>query len=135
MSATSKDAVNLTGVWQGLYSYETIDEPVPFLATLLDTGSFLSGATQETCEVETRSRATPCAMIDGSRTARRVSFTKTYDGSAGWAHSVSYEGTVTADGAEIEGSWILPEGHCGRFIMVREAGKAQEVWKRKLARV
>jgi len=135
MSGTGSDAVNLTGVWQGLYSYEALEEPVPFLATLLDTGSFLSGATQETCAVRRRRKATPRAMIDGSRSARRVSFTKTYDGAAGWTHSVAYEGSVNPDGTEIEGRWILPEGNSGRFLMVREAGKALEVSKRKLARV
>ncbi len=123
--------VNLTGVWQGLYSYETIDEPVPFLATLIDTGNFISGTTQETCAVEMRPKATPCAMIDGARRALHVSFTKKYDGSDGWEHVVVYDGSVSSDGKEIDGRWILPEGITGHFLMVREGGKAQEIWVKK----
>lgn len=123
--------INLTGVWQGLYSYESIEEPVPFLATLLDTGTFLSGATHETCEISRRRKGSPTAIIDGTRRALQVSFTKKYDGSDGWDHAVVYDGAAAQDGTEIVGRWILPEGITGHFLMVREGRKAEEIWVKK----
>ena len=38
-----KDARNLTGVWQGLYTYPN-GESVSFVATLIDSGGALSGS-------------------------------------------------------------------------------------------
>ena len=42
------DAQNLTGVWQGLYTYPN-SESVSFVATLIDSGGALSGSTHEPC--------------------------------------------------------------------------------------
>ena len=53
------------------------------------------------------------AVIEG----RRVSWIKIYDdlGSA----TLHYEGTVHADGEEIEGTWHIPGDWSGTFMMVR----------------
>jgi hypothetical protein len=118
------DATNLTGVWSGLYSYAGQGEPTPFTATLLETGAYFSGSTHETCLVEGRQRATLCALIEGSRRDHAVGFIKTYDGSGGWDHAVAYTGTLSADGAEIEGTWRVRGGISGRFLMTRPARKA-----------
>ncbi len=131
MGSASGGDINLTGVWQGLYSYESIQEPVPFMATVLDTGNFISGATHENCLVGGLRHGAPTAMIDGNRRALHVSFTKKYDGSEGWDHAVVYDGDATPDGTEIVGRWILPEGLTGYFLMVRDARKAQEIWVKR----
>jgi hypothetical protein len=41
-------AQNLTGVWQGLYTYPN-GESASFVATLIDNGGALSGSTHEPC--------------------------------------------------------------------------------------
>ena len=125
---------NLTGVWQGVYSYRN-GQPIPFWATLIESGSFLTGTTQENTTVGARPDVVANAMIDGTRQASRVAFVKTYDGAAGWTHSIAYDGAVNGDATEIEGAWRLPEGISGRFFMRREAGKAKEVEIRRLAEV
>ena len=119
-----RHATNLTGVWQGLYSYAGQGEPTAFTATLLETGAFFSGSTHETCLVEGRQRATLCALVEGTRRDRSVGFVKTYDGSGGWDHSVAYTGALNADGTEIEGEWRVRGGISGRFLMIRPAGRA-----------
>jgi hypothetical protein len=128
-------ASSLTGVWQGMYSYPGIGEPTPFTATLIQMGSSLSGSTHETTRVGRWRRATLCAIVDGVRSGSSVTFTKTYDGSAGWKHTVSYEGVVDADGTEIEGQWKVRGGMRGRFLMIRQAGKAIAVEREVLAEV
>ena len=126
--------VDLTGVWQGLYSYQD-GKPVPFLATLIDSGPYLTGSTFETTMVGFRPNETASAFIDGTKRAHHVAFVKTYDGAGGWDHSVSYDGAVNGEGTEIEGLWQLPEGMSGPFLMRRDTGKANEVEVKKLAEI
>jgi hypothetical protein len=38
---------SLTGVWQGLYSYMAFREPVYFVATVIQSGTMLTGTVQE----------------------------------------------------------------------------------------
>ncbi len=134
MADFKPSAANLTGVWQGLYSYANSGEHTPFTATLLETGSHVGGSTHEICLVEGRSRATLFALVDGIRRDRAVHFVKTYDGSAGWDHSVAYEGAINEDGTEIQGSWRVRGGMTGRFLMTRPAGKAIAVKRRAMAK-
>ncbi len=135
LMASQSGASSLTGVWQGLYSYPGIGEPTPFTATLIQTGTSFGGSTHETALVGRRQRATLCAMVDGLRNGQRVQFTKTYDGSAGWDHSVDYDGAMSVDGTEIEGRWRVRGGVSGRFLMTRPAGKGLAVERRVAERV
>ena len=52
---------------------------------------------------------------------------KTYDGANPHYGIVAYEGTLSRDGTEIEGRWIVPGNWSGKFLMVRSAGKAETV--------
>ncbi len=47
-----------------------------------------------------------------------MTFQKTYDGSADFAHSVLYVGTLSGDGLRIEGSWVIKSVQ-GSFFMER----------------
>ncbi len=132
--AASQGATNLTGVWQGLYSYAGAGDHTPFTATLLEIGSHFSGSTHETTLVEGRARATLFALMDGTRSGNAIAFVKTYDGSAGWDHSVAYDGAINGDGTEIEGTWRVRGGAAGRFLMTRPAGKATAVKRRAMAK-
>jgi hypothetical protein len=113
------DSANLTGVWQGLYSYDWGDDE-GFVATLLHTGTMIYGSTHEN---DTRGWSdTPVlfALIEGRCDAAQVSFRKTYDGSGGWSHTVQYDGVLAPDGAEIQGTWFIPGEATGRFLMIRQ---------------
>lgn len=128
---TSK-AKNLTGVWHGLYSYQSYREPVYFVATLIDGGTSFSGTTHESEIGEAGAPLTLFASIDGSCSGSSVDFTKAYDGSSGWDHSVSYAGSLNADATEIEGLWHVISSETGakatgRFLMIRSRGATETV--------
>ncbi len=126
----TKAQENLTGVWHGLYSYEVYREPVYFVATLIDTGSMIAGTTHESEIGETGAPLTLFAAIDGHRSGHAVSFTKRYDGSGGWDHSVSYDGQLNPDCSEIEGQWSIPTKASGRFLMIRNRGVTESVMRK-----
>ena len=62
------------------------------------------------------------ATIEGHRDGAGVFFIKTYDGTGGWTHSVTYEGRLNSDGTEIEGRWTT-SGWSGKFLMLRPTEK------------
>lgn len=126
---------SLTGVWNGLYSYPALLEPVGFMATLIDAGASLSGTTHETCEVSPGRTAALFAMISGSRNGFSVAFTKAYDGSGGWNHVVHYDGVLNGDGTEIEGRWTVPGAMTGKFLMIRNVAKARALTREVFEKV
>ncbi|MGL4242261.1 MAG: hypothetical protein ACRCTI_14220 [Beijerinckiaceae bacterium] len=131
--AMPKDS--LTGVWHGLYQYAVYREPVYFVATLIDAGSFISGTTHESEVGESGAPLTLFAAIEGSKSGVSVDFTKTYDGSGGWDHTVSYEGHLNADCSEIEGMWRIGVEAFGRFLMIRSRGATEEVARKRFVSV
>jgi hypothetical protein len=123
-------AHNLTGVWHGIYSYPIARAPVSFVATLIETGSTVSGTTHELCGLGGSPDETLYATLLGRRQNAAVTFVKTYDGANPHYGTVAYEGTLSADGTEIEGRWIVPGNWSGKFLMIRPAGR-QEALKRR----
>jgi hypothetical protein len=117
---------NLTGVWNGRYDYRHSLDPVGFMATIIDSGASLSGGVSETCVDADGIVVDLFATLSGRRSGSSVSFTKTYDASSGWNHSVEYDGRLSADGNEIEGEWRIPGKAHGRFLMVRPDRKTAE---------
>ena len=126
---------SLTGVWQGLYSYPGQGEPVSFVATLIEAGSFVSGATHETCAIETGGASTLYAMLSGVRRDGSLTFTKSYDGSSGWKHKVEYDGRLNGDATEVEGRWHIGGALAGRFMMIRSPGQEAVAKKEVLEKV
>lgn len=118
---------SLTGVWHGLYSYPDYLEPVFFVATLISHGPHFSGTTHEAITGRSRAPLQVFAMVEGEVDGLRVSFKKSYDGSTGWSHSLTYEGVLSADNSEIEGQWIFSNGWRGRFMMLRGTGISESV--------
>lgn len=130
-----KGAENLTGVWHGLYSYEAFREPVYFVATLIDGGSFVCGTTHESEVGRRGAPLTLFAQVEGNRGGGDVVFTKTYDGSGGWDHSVAYVGRLGPDGAEIEGRWSIGRQAAGRFLMIRDSGVTESAVREAFEKV
>lgn len=120
------DAPNLTGVWDGFYTYERRTRAVVFGATLIETPGWLTGSTHEICSVGPNRGALLCAMVEGHRSGNSVTFLKTYDGSDPNYGAVHYFGTVSEDGIEIEGIWRIPPSWTGRFLMIRSGDAAAE---------
>jgi hypothetical protein len=91
-----------------------------FTATVISHGSGFSGSTTEVATgVRDGRPRRVSAALSGRVGTGTVSFTKAYDGTGGWRHAVTYEGRLSADRTEIEGTWRLPGDWQGRFLMVR----------------
>src|ERR1700692_4077174 len=118
----SADAQNLTGVWQGLYTYPS-GESVSFVATLIDSSGALSGSTHEPCPRAVSASGTLYATLAGSRSGSAVEFCKTYDGKVPRFHAVDYAGTLNADATEVEGRWVIRGVWSGQFLMIRTPRK------------
>ncbi|CAN1570464.1 hypothetical protein MCEMSEM23_03199 [Rhabdaerophilaceae bacterium] len=121
---------SLTGIWHGLYSYATQPEPVYFVATLIQSGSALTGTTHESEVGLSGSPLSLFAAIEGLVDNDIVRFSKGYDGSEGWDHAVDYEGLLNEARTEIEGFWIIKPGPTqlgarGRFLMIRSPGATE----------
>jgi hypothetical protein len=125
---------NLTGVWNGFFSYPRLLEPVTFTATLIETQSWVSGSTHEPCTVGKHIGQTLYATLLGTRAGNAVTFTKTYDGTVRGYSAVNYEGSVGADGMEMEGRWTIRVTWSGRFLMVRSGHAVPAAKVRALAR-
>ena len=61
--------------------------------------------------------------ITRNQTHRVDDVSLTYDGSGGRTHTIRYDGTLSEDGGEIEGRWIIQANWAGRFLMIR-SGRA-----------
>jgi hypothetical protein len=86
---------NLTGVWQGLFSYPRRYRATGFTAMLIETGSGLTGSTTELAVTRPRGGMTVLAIISGHRNDAEVTFTKQYEGPEEPNHSIEYEGTLS----------------------------------------
>ncbi len=114
------DQTDLTGVWDGLYSYTQAGElESTFTAILFQTGDALSGTVHETMRRRFFRSVATRATLEGGVDGLRVNFAKTYDGSGGQSHTVIYDGRLSGD--EIEGVWRIPSApdNTGRFLMIR----------------
>ncbi len=121
---------SLTGVWHGTYSYTTYPQMPEshFVATLIDSGTTLSGTIHEVMNHYRGGFDTVNAIVTGSHDGNAVLFLKSYDGTAGLSHTVHYSGSVSWDRLEIEGNWHIPSprGHFrGRFLMIRRRGQTE----------
>jgi hypothetical protein len=106
---TGPGAENLTGVWQGLYSYPH-GQSVSFVATLIDSGASFSGTVHEPCILGNSPNKTLYA-------------------------AVHYNGALNDDGTEIEGRWRIQGVWSGKFLMIRSAGKVAEVERKVSERI
>ena len=75
------------------------------------------------------------ATLSGRHAASTATFVKTYDGTGGWEHSVSYEGTINEDGSEITGQWHVQDEWgvwTGPILMMRANNKEDAVVRKAL---
>ncbi len=125
--SAASQANNLTGIWYGLYTYPN-GSSVSFVATLIDSGTLLSGTTHEAGAAEDAPGGTLFATLCGRRNAGVVTFVKTYDRARRrYRNPVAYEGSLSADSTEIEGRWTIQRNWSGKFLMIRSVGRAETV--------
>ncbi len=116
-------AHDLTGIWNGLYSYPD-GRSVTIVATLIESGSTLSGSTHEPCVGGDCPARTLFASLIGSRQGNSVMFRKTYENAGPRFAAVNYEGRLNAEATEIEGRWMIPGIWSGKFMMIRPLREA-----------
>lgn len=127
-------AIDLTGVWQGLYSYPA-GPSVTFTATLIESASHLTGATFEGCSSPRCRVPSHEAFLNGTRRGSAIAFEKVYDPADDEFGAVHYNGMLNADGDEIEGRWSIPGLGSGKFLMIRSVKKATAKSRGKLVEV
>lgn len=127
---SEENGANLTGLWQGLFSYTRLLGPSPFVAILIESGSCITGTTHEPVRSRSGAGGLLYAAIEGRHNGSSVAFVKTYDGTGGRKHSVHYDGRLNGDGTEIEGRWRIARSWSGKFLMLR-AGSGARAEKRQ----
>lgn len=110
------DPQDVSGVWYGRYAADRGDEDNGFIALLEELHGAVTGTITEPDDGTSGIRR---ATVRGQRDGTSLRFTKQYDGTGGWTHSVRYSGSVDAEGTLVMGSWIV-EGLTGAFDMTRE---------------
>lgn len=123
MSGEQTDDLNLSGVWQGLFSYPDgrNRDPVSFVATLAELDGWIDGTTEEPGATAETSGLALRATIQGRRTGRTLTFLKLYDGRPRGYDTVTYQGAINDDASEIEGRWSIPGNWSGSFLMIRSS--------------
>ena len=129
--------LDLSGSWQGLFSYpsERGREPVAFSAEITESTGWLDGEAQEEATAGAVVGQIISASLRGRRSERSVSFLKLYDGAHRGYDTVCYEGEVSVDGNEIDGHWTIPGSWSGRFLMIRSGEVATAVAAEETQRV
>jgi hypothetical protein len=124
---TEHIGLNLTGIWQGTYYYPFGLGEVSFVATLIESGTSLTGTTHE---VEPSAPSvTLCASLSGGRRGSAIEFVKVYD--AVHRDPIAYEGTLSNDHTEIQGRWVIANELSGTFRMIRPASKTESLSRKK----
>jgi hypothetical protein len=125
---------NLTGVWNGLYTYPD-GRSTAFVATLIENGGSLSGTTHETSTLGKNPGATLYASLLGARHDSAVTFTKIYDRPDEIHRSpIVYEGALNSEGSEIEGRWTIAGVWSGKFLMIRSPGHEAKAERKAFVR-
>jgi len=129
-----KPGERLTGVWRGEYRYPGGGQaPVKFELVLVQDRNTVGGVIKEPNTFGNQPAPFLAAVCRGKfdAAAGKLTFTKTYDGTAGPNHDVAYSAALSKDGAKLDGTWDLG-GFSGTFTLSRvkdtRAGPFAGVW-------
>ena len=114
---------DLTGKWSGIFNYPHTNPPTAFEADIADLGGSIVGTIHEPDLYSQPPGALIAAAIDGHCEGMRISFSKFYDDSVGYADMVVYSGVLSEEGCEISGRWDIPGVWSGSFLMIRPASE------------
>ena len=108
----------LTGLWRGRYYYPRELNGVSSVAFEMDltfSQGQITGFVTEPNTFGAKTSANLYATFSGTVVGNSVEWTKTYDGTAGVNHSVSYSGTLDRRNGRIEGRWEIRNDWSGDF--------------------
>ena len=110
---------NLSGQWQGIFSYLTGEKPPgSFSAALSECDGRLAGEIHD--ETGAVAAARPSfATVEGGRVGRDVRFLKRYVSATKKFVPIQYIGEINDGATEIKGRWFLPGHSSGHFAMTR----------------
>jgi len=101
----------LNGSWSGAYHYpEAIKrKPVPFDIKITQAGKSVSAFTKEPNTFGKKGEPRLYANCRGTFDSQtgNVTWTKTYDGTAGVRSSAEYRGQLSPDSTQIDGTWTI----------------------------
>lgn len=127
------DDHDLTGRWDGIFSYPWLMPRTHFTADIRDNGGSFAGEIHELGQTRKTIGKSLHAFIQGDRLGNSVRFTKLYDNLHD--HRILYEGTLADEGHEISGQWSIPSMWAGTFIMVRPRSAEQATEQRATVEV
>ena len=122
-NAAKPSAMNLSGVWEGTYSYPDGSgrDPVPFELLLIhkEGDNSFRGEIKEPRTFGDDNGPWLHAEVVGTYhpEGHSITFKKQYDGTNGVNHAVLYSGDVTQDGTQINGTWKVSDDTSGKFTM------------------
>jgi hypothetical protein len=110
---------SVSGTWKGGWVSASGEDVNTFDVSLTQRGTRLVGTLTEVNTIGDSATALfLTSTLTGEINGSSVRFVKTYDGSGGVSHSVSYVGTLEAGGRRIRGTFNV-SGNNGVFEMVR----------------
>jgi hypothetical protein len=123
--------INLEGVWTGHYHYRGVMSwlapSVKFHVVFQKDDGGIRGRIYEPNTFGRRSAEHLEADIRDLEVRDGIlRFTKQYDGSGGASHSIDYEGSISADGLSVQGTWKIGWRGSGTFEMAKETGAVLE---------
>jgi hypothetical protein len=124
-AAPTESKASLKGAWEGEYSYPGDGrDSVKFEMTFKVKKNSFTAKTKEPNTFSPDNSQDPHLFANCKGTldpeTRKVTWTKTYDGTGGYDHSVEYSGTLSKDGKSIEGTWVIKQAggdYSGTFKM------------------
>jgi translation elongation factor EF-G len=122
-------------MWRGWYYYpqDSGQQPVSFEMVLIQDGATVVGFIKEPNTFGERQEPWLHSVFKGSvdEQTGKLTYTKTYDGTAGPKHDVVYSGQRGQDKTKVEGMWDIG-GFMGRFTLEKvantSAGSLSGVW-------
>ncbi len=114
----------LAGVWTGTAepAAGADGKPVEFQAVVVHHGKRVFGFIKERDTIAKSEEPYLHATLRGRFDAKtgKLSFTKTYDGTAGQDQEVEFTAERSSDKRKVEGTWTTGEGAPGRFTLQRQ---------------
>jgi hypothetical protein len=130
----------ISGAWQGEYFYPdgSGQDSVKFDVVLVQDGETVVGYMKEPNTFGNQGEPFLHALLKGRFDPKsgKLTFTKTYDGTAGQSHDVEYTATLPAKATKVEeGAWTIGGNFSGRFTLERSGktrpGRLSGVWSGK----
>lgn len=116
----ARDRCNLSGRWQGQFSYDDGGRaPASFRAELNEVSGLLRGRVDDAASLTDRLGRPIPAVVEGRRDERAIRFFKRYISATARYRPIEYHGEVDESGRRIAGRWLVRERSAGDFVMTR----------------